>query len=63
MVEVINLRQARKAKSRNAQDAKAAENRRKFGRPKAERDADAAQERLARRRLEGHRLTSGDADE
>jgi len=62
MADIINLRQARKAKSRAAANAQAAENRRKFGRPKAERDAQAAQERLDRRRLEGHRLT-GDADE
>jgi hypothetical protein len=62
MGDVINMRQARKAMSRATADAQAAENRRKFGCPKAERDAEAARERLARRRLEGHRLT-GDADE
>ena len=62
MADIINLRQARKAKSRAAANAQAAENRRKFGRPKAERDMQAAQERLARRRLEGHRLAD-DADE
>jgi len=62
MAEVVNLRQVRKAKARAEADAQATENRRKFGRPKLERDADSAQERLAWRRLEGHHLASGDAD-
>ena len=62
MAEVVNLRQARKAKSRSEQDIQAAKNRAKFGRPKAERTLAEAKERLNRRRLEEHRLP-GDADE
>ena len=56
VAEVINLRKTRKAKARAEADAKAAENRIKFGRPKAERAASEARERLAQRRLEAHRL-------
>jgi hypothetical protein len=62
MADIVNLRQARKAKARAEQAALAAENRRKFGRPKPERDAQVAQERLDRRCLGGHRLSSGDAE-
>jgi len=60
MGEVINLRQARKAKARAEKEAKAQENRARFGRTRAEkqRDADAA-ERGART-LEGHRLDKDD---
>jgi len=56
MADVVNLRQARKAKARSEREAKAAQNRAKFGRPKAERDAAEALDRLADARLEGHRL-------
>ncbi|WP_026869204.1 DUF4169 family protein [Inquilinus limosus] len=56
MGEVINLRQARKAKARAGKEAKAQENRVRFGRTGAEkrRDADAA-ERDARQH-EGHHI-------
>src|SRR5436190_7288344 len=59
MAEIVNLRRARKRKTRAEADAKAAENRTRFGRPKAERDAAAAQARLAERLLAGHRLDEG----
>jgi hypothetical protein len=56
MGEVINLRQARKAKARAEKEAQAQENRVRFGRTGAEkqRDTDAA-ERDARRH-DGHRI-------
>ena len=37
MAEIVNLNRARKAKARNAAEAKAAENRAKYGQTKAER--------------------------
>ncbi|MFE0758932.1 DUF4169 family protein [Inquilinus sp. NPDC058860] len=56
MGEVINLRQARKAKARAGKEAQAQENRARFGRTGAEkrRDADAAGREA--RRHEGHRV-------
>ncbi|MDJ1158584.1 DUF4169 family protein [Chelatococcus sp. SYSU_G07232] len=56
MGEIVNLRQARKAKARASKEAQAEENRLRFGRPKAERAAAEANDTLAMRRLEGHRL-------
>ncbi len=46
----INLNQARKARARTQAKAKADENVIRFGRSKAERELDAAQEELARKR-------------
>ncbi|MCM0022082.1 MAG: DUF4169 family protein, partial [Tagaea sp.] len=43
MGEIVNLRRARKDKARAAKDADAAANRAKFGTPKTERDARAAE--------------------
>ena len=37
MAEIVNLNRARKAKARDAAEAKAAENRAKYGQTKAER--------------------------
>ena len=42
MAELVNLNRARKAKARTGAEAKAAENRVKFGRTKAERKLQAA---------------------
>lgn len=55
MAEIVNLRQARKAKARAGKQAAAAENRVRFGRTKAERDAEAARRQLADKGLDGHR--------
>lgn len=60
MAEIVNLRQARKAKARADAADQAAGNRQKFGRPKAERDLGDAREDLARRQLEAHRLKGDD---
>lgn len=43
MVEIINLNRARKAKARVDKSARAAENRVRFGRTKAEKQAEAAE--------------------
>jgi hypothetical protein len=52
MGDVVNLRQARKARARVAKEAAAAEKRAKFGVPKALRDKRAAEDALERNRLE-----------
>lgn len=59
MVEVVNLRQARKRKARSDAQTQASENRALFGRSKQEKDADKAARRLAEKRLEGHRRVLG----
>lgn len=55
MVEILNLRQARKAKARRDAEAVAAAHRVSFGRSKAERRDSEAREALAARRLDGHK--------
>lgn len=55
MAEIVNLRRARKAKARAADAARAAENRVRFGQPKAVRARADAEDKLATQRLEGHR--------
>ncbi|MFO1148203.1 MAG: DUF4169 family protein [Alsobacter sp.] len=60
--EIVNLRKARKARARAADEARAAENRIRFGRTKAERAAAEAETGLVLRRLEGH-LLPGDQGE
>ena len=61
MAELVNLRRARKARQRAEQEAQAAENRARFGRPKAEKRLEAARAEKARRDLEGKRREPGDA--
>ena len=56
MAEIVNLRQARKARARTEAEAKAARNRATHGRTKAERQSSAAQSDLDARRLAAHRL-------
>lgn len=55
MGEVVNLRLARKAKARAANEAQAATNRAVFGRTKAQKAADAAAQERHQRTLDGHR--------
>ena len=55
MAEIVNLRQARKARGRADDAAAAAANRAKFGRTKAEKQLEAARAELARKALEGHK--------
>ncbi|MCP8937200.1 DUF4169 family protein [Alsobacter sp. SYSU M60028] len=61
--DIVNLRRARKAKARADKDAQAAENRIRFGQPKAERSRADAIARLDASRLEGHRLDRPGEDE
>ncbi len=49
MAELVNLNRARKARARAGAEAKAVENRVKFGRTKAERKLDAARAEKALR--------------
>jgi hypothetical protein len=53
MADILSLSKARKAKARVATEAAAAENRVKFGRTKAEKEAEAARDALAQKRLDG----------
>ncbi len=55
MSELVNLRLARKRKAREEADRQAAERRAKFGRPKAETEAQALREEIAKRALDGHK--------
>jgi len=60
MADVINLRQARKAKERAEREQTAAERRRTFGRTKAEKLAEAAEKKRTERLLAGHRRDDED---
>ncbi|NRG17863.1 DUF4169 family protein [Rhizobiales bacterium] len=53
--KIINLRLARKAKTRSEKEKRAEENRLTFGRSKAEKKRDAAEKSITENRLEGHR--------
>ncbi|PJG48421.1 hypothetical protein CAF53_09350 [Sphingobium sp. LB126] len=53
MADIINLRQARKAKARADQTRQAEINRVKFGRTKAERKAEALEEERKARMIDG----------
>jgi len=59
VAEIINLRKARKAKGRAEAEARAAENRIRFGRSKEEKRSSEPSKRLEERRLEGHRREDG----
>lgn len=61
--EIVNLRRARKAKARAEADAHAARNRAVFGRTKDEKRLAQAQDALARRRLDGHRIDAATGDD
>jgi hypothetical protein len=53
MAEIVNLRAARKAKARAAAANEAAANRGRFGRTKAEKNADAAERARRDQTLDG----------
>lgn len=57
MAEILSLSKARKAKARAGKEQTAAENRIKFGRTKAERQLEKAQETLETRRIDAHLRT------
>lgn len=60
MGEIINLRQVRKARDKAEKDAKAAENRVQFGRPKKQKTLQEKRKSLEETRHEGHRLERDD---
>lgn len=55
MGEILNLRQARKAKARAEADKLARENRAAFGRSKAKKKLAKAERDAATRKLDGHK--------
>jgi Domain of unknown function (DUF4169) len=59
MGDVVNLRGVRKAKARAGAQARAEENRAKFGRSKAEKVVDEKTKAQSERRLEAHRREPG----
>lgn len=65
MGDVINLRQARKARARAEKEAQAQENRARFGRTGAEKQRDADTAERDERRHDGHRIDPllGDNDQ
>ena len=56
MAEPINLNRFRKAKARAEKEQRAAENRAKFGRTKAEKAADEARDRKLKQDVDGSKL-------
>lgn len=62
MAEILSLSKARKAKARTAKEQAAAENRIKFGRSKAERQLEQAQDALETRRIDAHRVKPDDSE-
>jgi hypothetical protein len=62
MSEIVNLRQARKQKARERQQAVAAENRVVFGRSKADKRLVESERALAEANLNARRLDPPDAD-
>lgn len=60
MVEIVNLRMARKARARTEAEQKAAQNRAKFGRTKAEKVAERAETERVTKMLDGARRDMGD---
>ena len=62
MAEIINLRQARKAKLRQHAEDAASQNRAVFGRTKAEKSLTAVERQQTMKRHEGHRLDASGPD-
>ena len=61
--EIVNLKRARRAKQRHEAATRAEQNRAKFGRTKAERQATEAERDLEARRLEAARRQRSSDDE
>jgi hypothetical protein len=62
MAEIVNLRRARKAKKRSKHETHAAANRVRFGAPKGARDRAKAEEDIAARNHNQHRIGKQDDD-
>jgi hypothetical protein len=56
MAEIVNLKQARKDKARRERSTEADANRRRFGRTRAQKQADKDAEERARKSLDERRL-------
>lgn len=56
MAEIVNLRRARKDKAKHERDAEADVNRRRFGRTRAQKEADKNTSERTVRTLDGKRL-------
>jgi hypothetical protein len=56
MTQVINLQKKRKAKARTDKEKKAAENRIKFGRTKAEKQTEKMKSEILSRHIDGHKI-------
>ena len=56
MAEIVNLRRARKGKARAEKDARAADNRVRFGRTKAEKRESEIESRRVERKLDGKKI-------
>ncbi len=63
MAEIVNLRRARKQRARVAKEARAAGNRTRFGRGKAEKRATGAERKRAETGLDGKKLADDPAPE
>jgi hypothetical protein len=63
MGEIVNLRQARKRRDRDARDKQAEANRLAHGLSKTEKTLSAARRDQDARKLEGHRLEPGSSSE
>jgi Domain of unknown function (DUF4169) len=59
MAEIVNLRQRRKQQARERAEQGAAENRARFGRPKAARRHEAAEDARQKAELDSKKLTDG----
>ncbi|MEM6616397.1 MAG: DUF4169 family protein [Pseudomonadota bacterium] len=62
MAEIVNLRQARKAKKRDEKDKRAKENRTKFGRTKASKKLDRALIEKAQRDQNAGKIDRSESD-
>jgi hypothetical protein len=63
MSNILSLSKARKAKARAEKEATAAANRLHFGRTKAEKAQTKAEQALAEKRIDAHRLTIQKTDD
>ena len=63
MADVVNLNKFRKAKARADKEKRASENRVKFGRTKAEKQTEDANQALIEKKLKGKKLCEDDDQE
>jgi Domain of unknown function (DUF4169) len=59
MADIINLKRVRKAKMRSEAETHAESNRQKFGRTKAQKQIEKAEQEQAARGLDGHKRDGG----